>query len=378
MKKRPVPIHPTIVFIVLVLLVAPSAFLQGKNLPMWLFGVMMVTLVVTFVWSKLVLRSIRVRRIIREPAKVGEPYVVRYEVTNRAMFMTGFSLWIEEKQSPTSTWQHFFRKARGWIMEVGAGETVHGEAIFWPMKRGEALFDHIRISTRFPFGMVKSSITIRQELRLFVQPEVVALRPSVVRAIVSSGPLGQRSQRRGRGGDDYFGLRELLSGDRLGDIAWKASAHRDELVCIHRSRPSLPKIRVVIDVTTPTTELQCDDDPRELEEKAISLCASLLTEATRQDQEVALTVLGIKTHGESGFHTGPRHLSRLLSTLSRIDLDLDRNPIPLRPTSAFQHVGLAVVRPDRSHPMKSVQDAWYFTASQCAELQLPLARSGTA
>jgi uncharacterized protein (DUF58 family) len=378
MSKRSTSIHPTIVFVVLVALVAPSAFFQGKNLPMWLFGAMVVTLVMTFLWSRLTLRKILVRRIVLEPAKVGEPYIVRYEVNNTAKWMVGFSLWIEEQQTTNSTWQQFFRKARGWIMEVGAGETVHGEAIFWPTHRGEATFDKIKITTSFPFGMIRSRKTVRQPASVLVQPKIEVLKPSVLKAIISSGPLGQRSNRRGRGGDDYYGLRELVSGDRIGDIAWKVSAKRGELICIQRSSPALPKVRVVLDLTTPTDKLKGDGDPRVLEEKSISLCSSVLNEALRQDQEVALTILGVQTQNIAGFHSGSRHLDKLLSSLARITLDQTRQPIPARPISDVLHTGLIVIRPDRSRPNKSLSRAWYFHASQLDDFCLANARGKSA
>jgi len=335
-------------------------------------------MVITVTWSRIVLRPIQVRRINLEPATVGEPYIVRYEVTNRAKHIAGFSLWIEEKQSPNSTWKQYFRKARGWIMEVGAGETVHGEAIFWPLQRGEAVFDRIHITTSFPFGVIRSSKSVHQQVRVLIQPQVFPLRPSVISAIISSGPLGQRSLRRGRGGDDYYGLRELTSGDRLGDIAWKASARREELVCIQRSKPALPRIRVVLDLTTPTKSLQCDGDPRALEEQAISLCASLLVEALRQDQEIAMTILGLQTPQSTRFHGGTRHLSRLLSSLAQIDLDLDRDTFVPQQNADMQHDGLILVRPDRASVNRKFPEAWCFTASQLPSLQLQTPLSDTA
>ena len=102
MEQRTKSIHPTIVFVVLVSLVAPSAFVQSKNLPLWMFGVMMVTMGITLIWARLILRRIEVRCVILEPAKVGEPYIVRYEVKNKAKRLAGFSLWIEEQQSKQS------------------------------------------------------------------------------------------------------------------------------------------------------------------------------------------------------------------------------------------------------------------------------------
>lgn len=378
MKKRATSIHPTVVFVVLLLLVVPSAFFQGKNLPMWLFGAMAITMATTFFWTKVVLRGIEVRRIVSAPAKIGEPYVVRYEIHNASKWFAAFSLWIEEQQTEKANWQNYFQKARGWIMEVGPQESVHGEVILWPTCRGEAQFCSMRVTTSFPFGMVRSSKVIVQKMEVMVLPEVVRIRPSVLQAVVSSGPLGQRSNRRGQGGDDYYGLRELVSGDRLGDIAWKASAKRGELVCIQRSKPALPRIRIVLDLTTPTTELNCDGDARLLEEDAIALCASLLVEAVRQEQEVGLTILGSAVKGIGSFHTSPRHVQRLLTSLAKVKLDEDRAPVQLRSIAEMKQTGMVVVRPDRARPIRSLKDAWFFTASQFDDLKTVSQRSESA
>ena len=40
--------------------------------------------------------------------------------------------------------------------------------------------------------------------------------------------------------------------------------------------------------------------------------------------------------------------------------------------------GLVVIRPDRSEPIRSIKDAWYFTAPQFKELQRSAERSESA
>ena len=367
--KRPIPIHPSIVFVVLVLLVAPSAFLQHKNLPLLLFGAMCISFCLTFIWSRVVIRHIQVRRIIQGPARAHEPYVIRYVVTNTSKFIAGFSIWIEERESQRSTWQHAFRHARGWIMEVGRRESVHGESIFYPMQRGEYTFDAIRVSSSFPFGMLKSKRTIAQPATILVQPTVEQLKPDVIAAVITEGPLGRRSKRSGRGGDDFFGLKEFTSGDRLVDIAWKTSAKRGELVCVQRSISAPPRIRVILDMTTPTEQLECEGDKRMLEEQAISLCASLLTEASSQGHEVGLTILGVTESCNAGMHSGSRHLGKLCSSLAKIKLDEDRLPMPARLGFNATHAGLIVIRPDQTKPIQQAKDAWYFTASQFEHLK---------
>ena len=367
--KRPIPIHPSIVFVVLLLLVAPSAFLQHKNLPLLLFGAMCISFCLTYIWSKLVIRNIEIRRIIQGPAQVNEPYVVRYVVTNASRWLSGFSIWIEESDTKKSTWQHAFRHARGWIMEVGHKESVHGESIFYPTQRGEYNFEVIVISTSFPFGMLKSNRTVVQHASILVHPPVEQLKPDVISAVISEGPLGRRSKRSGRGGDDFFGLKEFTSGDRLVDIAWKSSAKRGELVCVQRSISAPPRIRIILDLTTPTEKLEDEGDKRLLEEQAISLCASLLTEASLQGHEIGLTIFGVTESCNAGMHSGSRHLGKLCSSLAKINLDEERLQMPSRLGLHTTHAGIIVIRPDKTKPMKQIKDAWYFTANQFEHLK---------
>ncbi|MBI68884.1 MAG: hypothetical protein CMJ38_02470 [Phycisphaerae bacterium] len=367
--KRPIPIHPSIVFVVLLLLVAPSAFLQHKNLPLLLFGAMCISFCLTYIWSKLVIRNIEIRRIIQGPAQVNEQYVLRYVVTNASRWLSGFSIWIEESDTKKSTWQHAFRHARGWIMEVGHKESVHGESIFYPTQRGEYNFEAIVISTSFPFGMLKSNRTVVQHASILVHPPVEQLKPDVISAVISEGPLGRRSKRSGRGGDDFFGLKEFTSGDRLVDIAWKSSAKRGELVCVQRSISAPPRIRIILDLTTPTEKLEDEGDKRLLEEQAISLCASLLTEASLQGHEIGLTIFGVTESCNAGMHSGSRHLGKLCSSLAKINLDEERLQMPSRLGLHTTYAGIIVIRPDKTKPMKQIKDAWYFTANQFEHLK---------
>ncbi len=369
MARRPVPIHPTLVFVVLLLLVAPAAVFQGNNILTWILAVMLVGTVLTLIWSRLSVRVIDIHRLETGPARVGEPFVVRYAVTNRARRLAAFSLWIKEVDD-FGSWRSLLSPARAWIMEVGPGETVHAEAIFWPKRRGEARFDTLRLRTTFPFGMVRATRTLHQPRRVLVQPRMYQLRPSVLRTIVADGPLGQRSIRRGGEGDEYFGVRDLRSGDGLRDIAWKVSARRDELVCVERSHPSPPRIRVILDLTTPTPDLQCDDDARDLEERTISLCASLLAEASRQDQEFALTVLGLPGPWDASLRRGPRHLERLLGALASLNLDAPRQPSLEMHLPVAERAGLVVLRPDRDRPAASMPAAWHLTGEQLDEFLL--------
>jgi len=367
MAKRPVPVHPLVVAIVLLVLVTPAAILQGNNLSVWLLASMVVATLITFVWVRLTIHNINIERVHTSRARVGQPFTVGYDVLNTSRFRSAFSLWIQELDTK-NTWSDKFNQAMAWVMEVGPREQVRSDTIFWPTHRGVAYFDCVRVKTSFPFGMLHASKIIYQPWRVLVQPEIHRLRPNVLQAIISDGPMGQRSIRRGRGGEEFYGIREFQAGDTLGDVAWKASSRKDTLVSIERSQPSPPRLRVVLDLTTPTNNLQCRD-ARTMEEQSITLAASLLAEALRQGHEFALTVLGLPTSPDVGLRTGQRHLDRLLSTLASLNLDDDRQKIQQQMLRNFERVGRVVIRPDRSEKVGLTGNDWFFTGSQLHALK---------
>ncbi|MBC8523112.1 DUF58 domain-containing protein [PVC group bacterium] len=335
----------------------------------WIFGTMVVATIITFVWARLAIRKIKVERIHTGQARVGQPFAVGYDVQNNARFQPVFSLWIEELDNKKS-WSAIFRQAMAWVMEIGPRELVRSDTIFWPTQRGIAKFDRVRVRSSFPFGMIYASRVMSQPCQLLVQPEIHLLRPIVLQAIVSEGPMGQRSMRRGRGGEEFYGIREFQSGDSLGDIAWKSTSKQESLVCIERSRPSPPRLRVILDLTTPTEELQCSEDPRSAEENAISLAASLFAEALRRGHEFALTVIGLPSSRDVGLRSGPRHLDRLLGALACLDLDQARIPLQSNFVRNNERVGRVVIRPDRSKHIGISGNSWFLTGSQLADLQL--------
>ncbi|MCA9283954.1 MAG: DUF58 domain-containing protein, partial [Phycisphaerales bacterium] len=184
-------------------------------------------------------------------------------------------------------------------------------------------------------------------------PQVHTLRPEFLRAITPGGPGGMRSSRRLGHGEDYFGTREYRPGDSVRQIAWKRGAGLDELVSIERTQPSPPRLRVILNLLRPTADLRTDPherfSPRDLEERAISLVASVLAAAESQGYEVGLTVLGLDVP-PSPLRRGYRHLQRLMAALAGLDLGRPRLPRGDDPVADAERAGLIVVSADRADP----------------------------
>jgi uncharacterized protein (DUF58 family) len=360
----------------LTVLVGFAAMNGQNNLLFWILGVMISALLISGLVSGLMMRGLRVRRLVTRHGVVGEPLTVRYAVTNLNRFVPVFSVHITERPvSGASGWTGFMAPAEAWIMHLGPRETVHGEAIFWPRRRGEARFDQLRIWTTFPFGIIKKSVTFSQPQPALVYPQLYELRRRVVNAITPQGLAGALVSRRAGAGDDYYGMREFRQGDTLRQVAWKRTAGLDELVCIERTQPAPPKLRVVVNLTTPTRNLRVDpgsvrdQSPQHLEELSISLAASIIHAADQNGFEVGLSLPGTGLP-PLPIRRSQWHRAKMMAALAGIDLDAERvpseGPLAIRPERA----GQIVVHPDRVEPSMANEDAWHVTARQLTTLAL--------
>jgi uncharacterized protein (DUF58 family) len=348
-----------------------------NNLLFGIFGLMFSGLLISGIVSGVMMLGIRIKRIDPEHVAVGEPLFVRYQLENRNRYIPIFNVHIEELPvtgERGAGWQHFMEKSSAWIMHVGPRETVHGEQVFWPRSRGEVNFRGVRVWTTFPFGLIKKSVTLDQPQHTLVYPRLYELRRNVLRSIDTPGPVGTRITQRPGGMDDYFGLREYRSNDSVRHIAWKRSASIDQLVCVERSVPSPPRIRVVLDLTTPTDKLRIAPSDahsaRDLEERAISLAGSVIHQASMAGFEVGLTVLGMRGPMTSHFAVRRNHwhTRKLLAALASINLDGEREQTPFTLLTDTERSGLLVIRPDRVQPISDRPDVVYVTARQLEKL----------
>ena len=366
---------PGLVYGAMTILVGLAAANRQNNLLFWILGVMLSALLMSMLLSGVMMRSLRVRRLVAGHGLVGEPLAVRYWVTNRSRFLPAFALHIEERPvEGRGGWSRLMRPARASVMHLGPRETVHGEAVFWPTQRGELRFDRLRIWTTFPFGIIRRSKTISQPQHTLIYPLLYELRREVLRSVSPQGLAGSRVSQHTGAGDDYYGMRDFRPGDTLRHIAWKRSACLDELVCLERTSPTPLRLRVIVNLTTPTRELRVDTrresySPRQLEERAIRLAASILHAADLAGFEIGLSLPGTNQPALLT-RRGHWHRARVMSAMAAIDLDAPREDSGPLPTSHGERAAQIVVHPDRVEPSIGREDALHLSARQMDRLIL--------
>jgi uncharacterized protein (DUF58 family) len=233
-----------------------------------------------------------------------------------------------------------------------------------PLRRGLLRLRVFEASTTFPFGILRKRLLFTQPGEVLIQPEVRELRDDLLARVTAGGIGGHRLSRDPGGSDDFFGVREYRAGDSIRSIAWKRLAGTGELATIERSRSVPPRLRILVDLRTPTGELRVaeGESARDLEERAIVLVASFAALAERLGYEHAVSVVGFD-FPSIALRRGYFHRERIMSMLASIDLDGSRTK-GSGLSASDERATVLVVHPDRVDLSVAPDAAWHFTARQ--------------
>ncbi|MDG1837521.1 MAG: DUF58 domain-containing protein [Phycisphaerales bacterium] len=361
--QAPIRVKPALAYLLAVGLIGPTAIFKGNNLLVIMLAAVLAMGVLSVIVSWLSIRRLSIRRIVPEWGEVGEQLRIRYQVKRRTRWLPVFGLYVVDDMPA----DHVRVDRPAWIMHVGAGEQVHGDARVTALRRGRLQLDTIEASTSFPFGLLRRRRRTHDPRDIIIYPRRHQLRSGVLRASGADRLDGPRSGRRRGNGREWYGTRPADGRDSLRDIAWKITAHRDELVCLDRAAPSPTRIRVVLDLRCATSELlvRGDVDPRAEEERAIELAASVLQQLHQSDCEVGLLVPGLQLEA-TPIRGSAWHVHRLLTRLA--DLNLDETRSNWSEWDRADRSGAIVIQPDRVRPLQGFPEALYLTAGQLEHL----------
>jgi uncharacterized protein (DUF58 family) len=363
--QTPIRVKPALAYLLAVGLIGPTAIFKGNNLLIIMLAVVLAMGALSVIVSWLSIRRLSTRRIVPEWGEVGEQFRIRYQVKRRTRWLPAFGLYVVDDMPA----DHVRVDRPAWIMHVGPGEQVHGDARVTALRRGRLRLDTIEASTSFPFGLLRRRRRTHERRDIIIYPRRHQLRSGVLRASGADRLDGPRSGRRRGNGREWYGTRPGGGRDSLRDIAWKITAHRDELICLDRAAPSPTRIRVVLDLRCATSELLVPSgvDPRNEEERAIELAASVLQQLHQSGCEVGLLIPGLQLEA-TPIRSSAWHSHRLLTRLA--DLDLDETRSNWSEWDRADRSGAIVIQPDRVRPLRGFPEALYLTAGQLEHLSV--------
>ncbi len=271
-----------------------GAMLKEVNLLLVLAGMMMGLWL--FHWQALFvsLRGLKLQRKAPQAVCAGDLLAVGLQLSNTRPHFGSWAVSVEEQfqrepgagESNHSHNHHLFKNQQDgpistsvFFPYIPAGEqrtgTYHGRLV----RRGRYQMGPMRISSRFPFGLLCRKITIGRSETLYVYPRLGRLtRRWLARHRQALAGADRRQSRPGPEGD-FYGVREWRSGDSLRLIHWRCSARTGKFVVRQFEQPHNRDVAIALDLWLPEHPSAAELENVEL---AISFAATVLADLCRQ------------------------------------------------------------------------------------------------
>jgi uncharacterized protein (DUF58 family) len=292
-----------LVYMVILIVLFAGSMLGRSNMLRLVFCLLAGPFVLNGWVTVRILRRIEMCRSFPSRVMAGDTFNVDLSLTNNKRW---FSSWMMEAQDRVRSESEELRVSVLFTRVPPRSERT-GRYRLRLMNRGRFRFNEVRVSSRFPLGLMERAVVIDQPGELLVYPRLGQFLSHWEQKLFSTEEYVQTpASRRGAFDDEFHRLREYQPGDSTRSIHWRTSARANALMVRdfhqHRDRDLL----IVLDLWEPSrSALAADPD---LIERAVSLAATLCVRQCRQslDSELWLGVHGrdpVRWNGNAGLDT---------------------------------------------------------------------------
>jgi len=282
-SRRTYSLHPPgIIYLLTVFFIAVGGFNSQNNLLFWAFGVGIAGLLISGIVSGAPLMHLQIKRARTETVGVAEHLRLGYEIRNNGRLWPAYALRIDEviSKSARSDWMD---RIPAVMAHVGPGQVSGSSTRVRACRRGVHELGRVRVSTTFPFGLIRKSLYFDLPQTVRVHPRIAELQREVKARIQPGLIYSTRSHNRAGQGDEFFALREYMPGDPMRTISWRASARKDTLVVKQHAALAPPRLWIAVEPPS------ADIDERSFE-NTISFVASLYAQASRDQLAPGLQI----------------------------------------------------------------------------------------
>lgn len=349
--------------------------IRGFNLPLVLAGLIVGALLMHWRLGLRTIEAIESRRRLPDEAFAGEPFKVRFLVTNHSAWLPAWLIRIDDrirlpgnqgekasrilnfgtvKAASAGARETTVHAASCGLGRIGMGRTLAATYDCVVTKRGRYEFGPMVVSTGMPLGLIVAKRTSGDTQSMYVFPQLLGLRRDWRRHLQSrSGGMSTTARRSGASEGDFFGLRSWQAGDSQRWIHWRTTARIGEPAVRQFEQQRKFDICVMVDGYWPAA---LDSNMGELQQQkmaddfefAISTAAALATHMVpTPTNRVALAVAG--SHNAVVASGGARdQLTAMMKLLSDAEPSADPDLIDVI-EKVFRSIGrpqdLVVVSP---------------------------------
>jgi uncharacterized protein (DUF58 family) len=327
--RTPVRCNPGFDFSITGLVYCATTMLMGVaaingqiNLLFGVFGLMSGVLLVSGFICRNVLMKLRLTRQLPEQFVVGRPATLTYEFKNYKRIWPSLSVTMLEQEGTEA----FVSQPTAYLLHAAAGMTAKVDVQVMPKRRGRHVMGTYQLSTSFPFGFIKRSVTRSER-------DVALVCPALGEA--SNQLLGlcrcdQRTDapfRPRRGGqDEFYGVKEHRVGENPRWIYWRRSARTPGvLVSKEMTQVAPPRLLLLVD----THLQQADIAEQAAIEKALAMAATLASQTLDNGLAVGLCAWGGEDWLSVPIQQGKRQRREVLTVLAGLPRNTTAEPAEL-------------------------------------------------
>lgn len=266
-------------------LIGLAAMDADVNLLLVIFGFCIGAIVINIFYGWRTLPLLSVRRILPDSAVAGQPFIIRYAVTNRSRWAVARNLHIEDvlpRRSPLA-------KPEVFAAALPPGATVTLTTLVAPRSRGRIAFSTLRVSTRFPFHLFVKWVRREAAQEVIVFPPLGRMTGDSMAGVRAAETAGTDSALGwGRGDEEFYGVREYREGDNPKRIHWRRSARTGQLMIREMAQPRNFQVWCVINTRIPAHDAA---QARRLD-VAISAAATMVCDLLERGAKIGLICNG--------------------------------------------------------------------------------------
>jgi uncharacterized protein (DUF58 family) len=261
--------------------VVGGALIRQINLLLILAGMMAGPLL--YNWREVIasLKGLHVRRKLPGGICAGDLLVVDLAAYNKSRRYGSWAIVVEDQVCREKTPLGGLKgSGKALFSHVPPNSAQHLSYYGRLTRRGRYRFGPMKISTRFPLGLIRRTVIVEQMQTMIVCPRLGHLTPAWTSLHQLTLRGSRKTPRRQNSLEtEFFGVRDWQNGDSRRSIHWRTSARRGSLVIRQSEQQRHQDVLLLLDLWQPR-----QPTPEQLAtvERAVSFAATVVADLCRQ------------------------------------------------------------------------------------------------
>jgi uncharacterized protein (DUF58 family) len=284
-----------LVYFLIIMIIAIAALNTGNNLLFIVLANLLAGILVSGILSAIVLSQLELEFVLPEHVFAERPLISRLTVQNLKWVFPSFSITLSARDPRHGKQKRMPILASRQILDAPvyvpyiphrSMVTQHVELTF--PRRGRYTQEGFRVSSKFPFGLLRKAHEVASKQEILVLPNVQPTDEFYEILPLIGGEI--ESFYKGRG-HDLYAIRNYEESDSARHVDWKATAKAQQLKVREYTREDERRLVLVFDGTLPAT------DERALArfEKGVTFCACLAWHFFEIDAQMQFLADGFET-----------------------------------------------------------------------------------